>query len=127
MQTAILKSVRFYNWRRSQVIFKRLNERNKLKNLTCLKGFVETIILILIVITYLRVPRVLHCIQFERLILVCSQFMLTGSAELFVLYNMIIYLSTSKIINLGNAIRQLQHTMNSRLPNDSYRKTLKNE
>ena len=127
MQTAILKSVRFYNWRRSQVTFKRLNERNKLKNLTCLKGFVETIILILIIITYLRVPRVLHCIQFERLILVCSQFMLTGSAELFVLYNMIIYLSTSKIINLGNAIRQLQHTMNSRLPNDSYRKTLKNE
>ena len=109
MQTAILKSVRFYNWRRSQVTFKRLNERNKLKNLTRLKGFVETIILILIVITYLRVPRVLHCIQFERLILVCSQFMLTGSAELFVLYNMIIYLSTSKIINLGNAIRQLQH------------------
>ena len=85
MQTAILKSVRFYNWRRSQVTFKRLNERNKLKNLTRLKGFVETIILILIVITYLRVLQVLHCIQFERLILVCSQFMLTGSAELFVL------------------------------------------
>lgn len=119
MQTAILKSVRFYNWRRSQVIFKRLNERNKLKNLTCLKGFVETIILILIVITYLRVPRVLHCIQFERLILVCSQFMLTGSAELFVLYN-IIYLSTSKIINLGNAIRQLQHDEQSKrfIPKD---------
>lgn len=55
MQTAILKSVRFYNWRRSQVTFKRLNERNKLKNLTRLRGFVETIILILIVITYLRV------------------------------------------------------------------------
>lgn len=126
MQTAILKSVRFYNWRRSQVIFKRLNERNKLKNLTCLKGFVETIILILIVITYLRVPRVLHCIQFERLILVCSQFMLTGSAELFVLYNMIIYLSTSKIINLETPFVSYS-TTNSRLPNDSYRKTLKNE